>query len=153
MARKTDEYIVEDKDSRDYGKRYLITEMPPWQGEMFALKAFDILLSSGIELPDGDKLRAGGLEGLLAFALRNFKGLPWDRLEPLLNEMFQYVQIYPEGLKPGGIPRAIVPAADDIEEIGTRLALRGRLIKINLGFLKAVGSFVSTTSAASTPTI
>ena len=143
--RKIETLTIEDQESRDFGKQYLLTEMDSHKAEKWALKAFDVLLSSGIQIPDTSV--QGGLASLISYAVKGFSGLPWERLEPLLDEMFKCVSIIPNPSNPG-IFRPINESTYDIEEVSTRLKIRWKLIEMHVGFLKAVAPSTSAPSAA-----
>lgn len=139
-----------DAEGRDFGKVFLLTELPASQAERWALRAFMALGSANVELPDGFELSGlAGLarvtgshaeDGLLAafakVALTLFTRVPFDVAEELLAAMWPCVQIIPDPGNPSVI-RGLIE--DDIEEVGTRLKLRAELLKLHLGFSQAVG--------------
>lgn len=132
MARKTVTVDISDPDSRDDGKRFLITEMPATQGEKWAARALNALLASGIEIPDN--VASSGMRGLAMAGmngLSGFTGVPWELLEPLLDEMIKCVTTMPDPNKPLVI-RSLVES--DIEEIKTRLLLRNAWLELHVGF-------------------
>ena len=121
---------------RDAGKTYIIREMPATQGERWALRAFLALANSGLEIPDDTV--AAGLPGLLSLGLRAVFKLKFEDAEPLLNEMMGCVKIQPDPANKA-LVRALVE--EDIEEIGTRLALRKAVIELHSApFLDAAPS-------------
>lgn len=132
-------------EGRDRGKRFLITELPSTKAEKWAARAINALLASGIEIDDA--VAASGLRGLAASglaSLASFKGVPWDLLEPLLDEMMTCVQIVPDPARPAVIRPLI---EEDIEELMTRLQLRAEWIDLHMGFSTAA-SFRTSDSAA-----
>jgi len=131
MARKELKYTVVD-EGRDKGKTFLITEMSADRAERWAVRVFLLLARNGFAVPDG--AASGGLvalAGLLTNALHHLGAIPFEDIEPLLGEMFACVQIIPD-VKRSEVVRYLVE--DDIEEIATRLKLRGEIIKLHVGF-------------------
>jgi hypothetical protein len=60
-----------------------------------------------------------------------FGGLPWEKAEPLIEEMFKCISILPDPSKPS-VTRVLIE--DDIEEVTTRLKLRIELFKLHMSF-------------------
>lgn len=134
--RKTAKYQVAD-EGRDKGKVFLITEMSAKQGEEWAMRALLALTGANVEIPeDFSNL---GMAGLAQIGLRGLMGLHWETAKPLLDEMFTCVQIIPDPKKPH-IARPLLDddQNQDIEEILTRMKLRGEIWQLHAGFLKAV---------------
>lgn len=137
MARKTTTVKIDNPDSRDHGKEFIITELPSTQGEKWAARALNALLASGVDIPDN--IAKMGLRGVAVAAqtgrfkmdLSSFNGIPWSMAEPLLDEMMTCVQIIPDPARPAVI-RPLIES--DIEEIGTRLKLRMEWLGLHLGF-------------------
>ena len=132
MARTTLNYTVTD-DNRDKGKVFCLTELPASKAESWAMRAILALMSSGAEIPEGfERL---GMSGMAEIGIRALSGLKWEVAEPLLNEMWECVQIIPDPSKPHVIRPLI---EQDIEEITTRIKLRAEVWKLHTGFLQAV---------------
>lgn len=134
MARKTLTYTVTD-EGRDKGKLFILTEMPASQAERWALRALSALAASGIEIPDD--IASAGLAGVARLGVQAFGGLPWEKAEPLIEEMFKCITIQPDPSKPS-ITRVLIE--DDIEEVTTRLKLRIELFKLHMSFFPNVAS-------------
>ena len=148
MARKVSTVnIPEDSESRDAGKRYIITELPSTKGEKWGMRAMNALLASGIEISDA--AAAGGLRGLAmlgATGLAGFHGLPWDQAEPLIDEMMTCVTIDPDPVnRPGTHIRPLKEV--DIEDIKTRLLLRNEWLELHFGFSFAAKASISGSAA------
>ena len=128
MARKT-EYITIEKEGRDLGKTFVITEMSAFAAERWATKAFFALANSGIDLPQG---MAAGMQGMASMGLEALGKVKYDDAEPLLAEMLDCVQIKPSEKAPA---REILHGDDgDIEEISTLLTLRMAIFKLHVNF-------------------
>lgn len=128
MARKTLTYTVTD-EGRDKGKVFILTEMPASQAERWALRALSALAASGVDVPDD--IATAGLAGVARLGVQAFGGLPWEKAEPLIEEMFKCISILPDPSKPG-VTRVLIE--DDIEEVSTRLKLRIELFKLHMSF-------------------
>ena len=137
MARATANYTVTD-EGRDNGKVFVITEMPASKAESWAMRALLALMAGGVEVPDG--FERMGMAGMAEVGIRALAGRKWEVAEPLLAEMWECVQIMPDPSKPH-VVRALIE--QDIEEVATRLKLRGEVWKLHTGFLKAVAPSIS----------
>jgi hypothetical protein len=128
--RRTKEITINRPDEvpeyRDHGRRYLVTEMPSPKAEKWFQRAVNGLATAGVNLQ--------GIEpgmGALAFTVISIDAvfrMPWNLAEPLIDEMFECVQFVMES----GQPRKLLP--DDIEEVATRILLRGEVADLHLGF-------------------
>lgn len=121
-----------DDEGRDYGKRFLITEMPAQQAEKWAMRAILALMRGGMELPDGYEFN--GMAALIGIALREvLPNLAWQDAEPLLDEMLACVEVMPDPTN-SNIRRAIM---GDVEEVKTLYKLRMAVWDIHTDFLLA----------------
>jgi len=124
MARKTLDVTI-DKEGRDKGKTFVLTEMPARAAEKWATKALFALARSGVELsPD---LLKGGMNSIAILGLQGLLNIKFEDAEPLLDEMLTCIQI-----KEPNTVRSLTP--DDIEEIQTLFTLRGEVLKLHVGF-------------------
>jgi hypothetical protein len=137
MARSVVNYTVQD-EGRDFGKVFVLTEMPASKAESWAMRALMALIGSGVEVPDG--FERMGMAGMAEIGLKALSGLKWEVAEPLLDEMLECVQIMPDPSKPHVVRRLI---DEDIEEIMTRVKLRAEVWKLHTGFLQAVAPSMS----------
>lgn len=144
MARRTKTVTI-TADGRDKGKMFFLTEMPPRQGEKWAIRAGLALAHSGrMDISDEDKelLTGGGLPAIAALGMRAFAALDFAEAEPLMDEMFDCVTFVPDPSKIDQMTQqAIVRPVreDDIEEISTILNLRNEVVELHLGFSIAAG--------------
>jgi hypothetical protein len=141
MRKSKDIEIV--KPGRDAGKRFLITEMPAMQAEKWAARFFLALARSGVDIPPD--IAQQGMAGIAIVGLRTLGGLQWSHAEPLLDEMFECVKIYPPN--DTVLPRK-PNAQEDIEEVQTIWQLRQEVLELHLGFSISEGlsKFQPTTS-------
>jgi hypothetical protein len=137
MARKTVTYRVEDK-GRDFGKMFLLTEMPADQAEDWAMRALFALMAGDVQIPEN--FAEMGMAGMAELGLRAISGLSWDVAKPLIAEMFLCVKIIP---KPETIQVSRELIDDDIEEISTRIKLRMEVFQLHTDFLQAVAPSLS----------
>lgn len=128
MARNTITYTVTD-DNRDNGKTFQITEMSAAQAEAWAMRAILALMDGKVELPEGAELE--GMAGIAKLGIKALAGLRWEVAEPLMKEMFDCIQIIPDPSRPQ-IVRPLIE--QDIEEIMTRVKLRGEVWALHTGF-------------------
>lgn len=126
----------ESPGDRDNGKTFVLTEMPAYQGQDWALRALLALARSGAQLPEG--ALSAGWAALASFAFTALMGARYDDLRPLLEEMLAQAQYEhdpkhpPQPIKPG--PNCVV------EEIKTFLTLQTALFKLHAGFLEAANT-------------
>ena len=140
MARKVRDVTIA-LENRDTGKTFRITEMPAVQAEKWAARALLAMSRSGVEIPE--EAMAAGAATLLAAGLRAFTSMAFDDAEQLLDEMFACIEYVPDPTRPT-ITRALID--DDIDEVATRLLLRGEVIEVHTGF--SVTASLSTLGAA-----
>lgn len=142
LMRQTATYTVTD-EGRDKGKTFLLTELPASHAEAWAIRAILALMRDGVELPEG--FERMGMAGMAEVGLKALSGLKWEVVDPLLNEMWECVQIIPDPAKPN-IIRALIE--QDIEEVSTRIKLRAEVWTLHTGFLKAVAPSILKDSKA-----
>jgi hypothetical protein len=128
MARKN-AIVTISADNRDHGKTFVITEMSATKTEAWATRAMLALTHAGVEVPDD--LSGAGLNGLLIFGIQSLKGLQYDDLQALMDEMMECVALMPDANKPQ-IVRPLVE--NDIEEVTTRLRLKDEVLQLHVGF-------------------
>jgi hypothetical protein len=126
MARQELRLTIED-EGRDQGKIYVLTEMPARQAEKWAGKALTALTRAGAELPD-DVLTAG-MAGLAMMGVQALSEIRWEDVEPLMDEMFECIQIQPDPTKPTVVRKLV---EDDIEEVLTLFRLRKEILSLHV---------------------
>lgn len=141
--RKTETITIE-REGRDKGKQFKLTEMSAAQAERWALRAFFALANTGVELPED--MAESGMAGIAAVGLSALGKVPFEQAEPLLDEIMGCVQIVPDPSKPH-VVRALID--EDIEEVATRLELRKAVWDLHTGFFSLGG--LSTSESQSEP--
>lgn len=125
--------------NRDRGKLFRITEWPAARAEHWGMRMLLAANSGAGELPLN--LSGVGMEGLAVIGLNVFLrgNVNADILVPLLDELLECVQIVRDRAK----PQIATPIAvdEDIEEVATRMWLRGEVLSLHLGF--SVGAALS----------
>ena len=116
-----------EKSGRDFGKSFLITEMPCEQAENWAMRVFFAAAKSGVDLPDN--IQEMGMAGFLITSLKAVFAIDWTVAKPLLDEMMGCVKVWSKL-----VPQGRELTAEDIEEVSTRLFLRKEVIELHLGF-------------------
>lgn len=128
-------------EGRDKDKRFLITEMPATPSEKWAARAFLALAHAGIDIPD--ELRGAGMAAIAIVGITALSRVSWAEAEPLLDEMMACVQ----SVQPA-ITRPLIE--EDIEEVATRVWLRGEVFELHTGFSLADIISMSADQAGST---
>lgn len=130
MARKEKDVVI-DMNGRDQGKVFHLREMPPIQAEKWGIRALAIVAKAGIDMGDIDGIMKLGMAGVAMMGIASLMKCPFEDMEPLLDEMMECVFIKPDRTKPL-FYRPLME--EDIEEISTRLFLRGEVFQLITGF-------------------
>lgn len=140
MARRTRIFTVvtDDPDNRDKGKKFLITEKYSDDAEWWATRCLLAILGSNQEAPDLDDMT---LAKLAEVGLKGFADLTPEKVKPLLDEMMECVSFMPPDNPNPNYSREL--KREDIEEVSTRLELRGEIFDLHTGFFKAAGPLIS----------
>lgn len=133
------------RDSENGGKVFLITEWPAERAEEWALRMLLAYNRGGGQVPV--EAISGGMEAIFWLGVNTFlRGqMQSDEVIPILNELFECVKIIrdPNAKGPQGpIATDLLPGADDIEEVKTRLWLRSEVLRVHTNF--SVADLVST---------
>jgi len=132
--------VVIDDDNRDKGKTFVLTEMPAAQAEKWAIRIAMAMNRAGVDTGD---VHGMGMAAIAGFGLKALLNVNYYDVEPLLDEMWQFVQIMPDQRHPS-IVRPLVD--DDIEEIQTRAKLRMDVLNLHISFSQPVGQSTSATT-------
>lgn len=116
-------------DGRDKGKTFILTELPAFDGEDWALRALRLAQRSGADIPGGVQ---AGMAGIAAVGILTVLSgsTDVDELRPLLRDMMKDVKIVTEPKTQ--FTRTLV--ADDIEEISTLMEIRKEWLNLHLDF-------------------
>ena len=128
MGRKTKNVTI-DAEGRDKGKTYLLTEMPASQAERWAFRAFQALARAGVDIPEN--VSGAGMAGLAVVGLRALGSMSYLEAADLMDEMFSCVKIVRDK---SHADLASPLIEEDIEEVATRLFLRGEVFELHTGF-------------------
>jgi len=148
--------ITVSAEGRDKGKQFKLREMSATQAESWAIRVMLAIGSSGIEIPDGlarqgfagllvilnnkdaasDELVQTVLSGLRVALLVNLLKIPYEKAEPLLEEMMACAQI----VEPA-ITRGLMEG--DVEEVSTLLMLRKEIWGLHSDFFTGAGPLTS----------
>lgn len=123
---------------RDAGKQFQITEMSAARAEKWAVRFIIALKGTTAAIPP--ELETLGMVGVAIRGINSFLAADVDfaKLEPLLDEMFECVQIVRDPAvrdRSSGEPIATpLVSPDDVEEIGTRAWLRSEVLRVHTNF-------------------
>lgn len=131
MARK-EATVTISTEGRDQGKTFFIREMPAFQAERWAMRAFLALARAGIDIPED--ISSAGLAGLAHLGLKAFAGLDYYEAEPLLSEMLSCVQLVPDPTNPAFVRPGPVIWSDEVEEVGSLFTLRAAVWAVHTNF-------------------
>ena len=118
--------------NRDIGKIFRLTEWPAAKAENWAFRMMLAANKGAGELPLS--LAGIGMEGIAIIGINTFlRGniIP-ETLIPLLDELLECVQYARDKSKPEIV--GPLTAEDDIEEVATRMWLRGEVLTLHLNF-------------------
>lgn len=138
-------------DNRDNGKVYLIKEFPAAQAEWLAIRAFQALVKSGVDI--GQLGQESGMAGLATMGFGALGKIEPQYAKPLLDEMLSGITFVPDPDRNPNFSRPLMPD-DDIEEVSTYMTLRMEVFTLHTGFSPAEQASTGSTSAtAETPTV
>jgi hypothetical protein len=144
MARRRDRVVIE-REGRDHGKVFWITEMAAADAEFWAGRLLTMLAAGNANVPNG--FFNMGFEGAAAWiAVHGIGGIDWKVCKPLMDEMPACVSFQPDPSR--NLTRQLV--AEDIEEITTLMALREAWFDTHLGFSIRARYWNSTTGPSGT---
>jgi len=121
---------------RDAQKMFRLTEADAMKTEWWATRLFLALARRGVEFPDNAQ---PSLQAVAALGIQAIAKLDPLDAKPLLDEMFECVQVVPDPVKNPLYQRAL--ADGDIEEIGTVLDIRMEVIALHANF--SIADFLS----------
>lgn len=113
--------------NRDFGKKYLLTEMDAFRAEAWARNALGALSRGGFSI-DAETM-AAGWSTLYGRGIEAFLAAPAELTAPLLKEMMGCVKI----VTSANITRDML-ADGDVEEMATIVRLRDEVIDLHVNF-------------------
>lgn len=140
---RKEKLITITAEGRDKNKIFFIKEMPALQAEKWAIRAFLALAHSGVDLPE--EISRAGMAGIAIAGLKALTKLRFEDAEPLMDEMFECVRIVRDKTHKD---MTFDLLEDDIEEVATRLLLRGEVLELHTGF--SIAGLVSDTPTSAT---
>lgn len=128
MALKTSTVTIQD-DGRDRGKVFLITEMPAWQAEKWAIRLMQGATRAGLDVPAN--IVSQGMLSVAYYGITAIASMRWEDAEPLLDEVMACIKIIRDPSRPDMVFDLLLT---DIEEVATRLHLRAEVFKLHTNF-------------------
>lgn len=135
--RKT-KLVTIEREGRDKGKTFRITEKSAWDQEWFATRVFLGMAGAGIDVPD--EVTEAGMAGLASFGFRAIGSLSPEVAKPLLDEMMECVAFVPDPAKSDQTRKLM---DEDIEEVSTLLQLKKAIWDLHTGFFSGADSQTS----------
>lgn len=116
---------------RDFGKRFVVTEMSAWAWDEWQSRALFAISKGGGAVPDD--FTEQGLAGLLAFGLQALTSVSFEEARPLMAELMACVGACPDDARPDFVrPGGVLES--DFEEAKTIQFLRKEALELHLGF-------------------
>lgn len=138
---KKKEVTIDDQSketNRDFGKKFLLTEMPALKAERWARHAAAAVSRADLQIRE--ELKHLGMLGFYLLGFQALAGGEIEKIDPLMDEMMKQIQIVETATT-----RALTP--DDIEEVATILRLRKELLELHMGFTFAELALILRNSA------
>lgn len=133
-------------DNRDHDKVYIIKEFSASQAEWLAVRAFQALVKSGVEL---DGVTADmGMAGLAQMGFSALGKIDPELVKPLLDEMLSGITFCPDPVNNPTFTRSLVE--DDIEEVSTYMMLRMEVFQLHTGFSMTAKDSASSAAVSTT---
>jgi hypothetical protein len=141
--RKTKTIKIQDRAQE---LTFEVTEMSAVQLERWIARAFLLLASSGVEVPDGTNIEKAATI-LSSKGLNILSSIDYEKAEPLLNELLGCCSRVVEGVREKCTPHACELY---IFEVATLLKLKKEALELNLGFLSGgIGNLFGSQEKAS----
>lgn len=130
--------VTIDTEDRDFGKTFVLTEMPAWDAIRFCARAMLALSQTGANIPAGMIAKAadGGPEAFAALGLQMFALVPTEVALPLLDEARACIAYQPPDSRVA-VQKILDGAMCQVEEPTTWAVLLKQVWVMHLGFLKA----------------
>lgn len=154
--RRTSEVIIPaaaagERENRDAGKVFVLTEMAAMQAEAWATRMWLALARNNVDIPSS--ALSSGWGGLMSYGiavgLHGLTRVDYGDLKPLWDEMMGCCQIAPDRAHRQVVRKLV---EDDIEEVSTIFKLRDAVIELHTGFSIADALSRATSAAGADPT-
>ena len=132
MSRKTVTIDIDDQDSRDFGKKFIITEMSAWDGEELAQDITRIMGDVGFSEIPQDVINMGSA-GLATLGLSFLSAAHKEVSGEIKKRLMQTVQVVNTDDK-GKVNTSPVNQRLDFEEITTIRRILDEVFKLNFSF-------------------
>lgn len=126
--RKITNFTIE-KEGRDKGKVFQISEMSAVAGDKWSTKALFAIAKGDVVIPES--ISGSGFAGIAKLGLQMLLLAPYELVEPLLLDLLQCVKVVPDP-RNQNIVRDLIDA--DIEEFSTYADLREQAFKLHVDF-------------------
>ncbi len=138
-------YVTITDPGRDQGKCFLIREANAVQADKWGIRAMLALNRNGAQIPD--EIMKLGLIGVISVGIHKLRGVLWEDLEPLIDEMMSCVEVVPTPSQ-RNVVRKLFIDPNDIEEVSTLSTLRIEVLKLHVDFSLPVAPLKSQDEAA-----
>ena len=144
--------ITIDKEGRDKGKTFILTEMPASRLEKWAARVLVAAFSGEVPAAVLEASRVSNA-GALATALNHvLAGLDWKTVEPLYDELLDGIVFVPNPTKPNATVQLRPDNVDNfIEEVSTLVRLRMAALELNFAFFSPAGGLFSLLTPSNAP--
>ena len=144
--------ITIDKEGRDKGKTFVLTEMPASRLEKWAARVLVAAFSGEAPAAVMEASRVSNA-GALASALNHvLAGLDWKTVEPLYDELLAGIVFVPNPSKPGATIQLRPDNVDNfVEEVSTLVHLRLSVLELNFAFFSPAAGLFSRLTQAKVP--
>lgn len=132
--RKT-KVITIEREGRDKGKKFRITEMPVIKAEKWATRAFMALANLGFDLPEDGSGINGLAYALEKYGLKSLAKIPYEKIAPLYDELLDCCEYLGDGTSTVSRQMDSATAEEVVEEVSTLFVLRFEAIKLHIDFL------------------
>lgn len=134
--------VVCPHDGADKGKRFVITRMSAVAADRWGRHCMQAAASSGADI--AGVAQGGGIAAVAAAGIGIFAAMDPDRMDALIDQLLQCVQMQPDPANPGVLLAwDVVSAGGQIEEIPTVGWLQKEAFALHVDFFKGVGQLFS----------
>ena len=144
--------ITIDREGRDKGKTFFLTEMPASRLEKWSARVIVAAFSGEVPAAVLEASRVSNAGALVTALNHVLAGLDWKIVEPLYDELLDCVSFVPRPDKPEAKIQLRPDNVDNfIEEVSTLYRLRLEVLELNFAFFAPAGGLFSRLTQASAP--